>query len=45
MIDIYYSGTVQGLMEYLDTLVLEDRLKDNHWTDRPDYNSDGEPNE
>jgi len=45
MIDITYRGNPKGLMEYLDLLVQEEDRKDHNWTDRPDYDSEGEPNE
>lgn len=45
MIEISFRGSPSSLMEYLDLLVQEEDRKDKNWTDRLDYNSEGEPNE
>lgn len=50
MIDLSYEGSPKGLIDYLiDAQVeIEEEIISSHrsdWSDRPEYDSNGEPNE
>jgi hypothetical protein len=46
MIDLSYEGSPKGLMEYLKEAEYELSMKEtDSWSDRPEYDSNGEPNE